>query len=288
MRFLSSVCGVTAMVAVLAVSSARAELPGRIWGAVAAPSAGASISIGTPAAGCLSGAAALPAEGEGFQVLRLSRNRFYGHPDTVGFVKGLGAAAKAEGLGTLLVGDMSQPRGGPMAYGHGSHQNGLDVDIWFRIPRTPLPEAEREAPQAVSMVKGRGVDGAQFSRAQARVLELAARSPEVDRIFVNPAIKQQMCRITRGDRAWLAKLRPWWGHDSHFHVRLACPAGDPACVPQKPIPGEGDGCGAEVASWLAKGQVEIPGDKPNHRRPALPAACTRILNGEGVVDASMR
>jgi murein endopeptidase len=29
----------------------------------------------------------------------------------------------------LLIGDMSQPRDGPMLYGHSSHQIGLDVDI---------------------------------------------------------------------------------------------------------------------------------------------------------------
>src|ERR1700730_13809348 len=36
----------------------------------------------------------------------------------------------------LLVGDMSQPRGGPLLSEHTSHQIGLDVDIWF----APMPD----------------------------------------------------------------------------------------------------------------------------------------------------
>jgi hypothetical protein len=36
----------------------------------------------------------------------------------------------------LYIGDISQPRGGPMTSGHASHQIGLDADIWMLPPRS--------------------------------------------------------------------------------------------------------------------------------------------------------
>ncbi|MEW5727223.1 MAG: penicillin-insensitive murein endopeptidase [Pseudomonadota bacterium] len=272
--------GVAALCVMLGACSVEAASP-ETWARLRVPAAGPAAAIGSPAAGCLSGAVALPPEGDGYQALRLDRNRFYGHPRTIDFVRELGGAAKAEGLGTVLVGDLSQPRGGPMAYGHGSHQTGLDVDIWFRLAPAPLPPAEREAPRGLSMVKGAGVDPAAWTPAHLRLLEIAASHPQVDRVFVNPAIKAAACRQAGRGRAWLGKLRPWWGHDEHFHVRLSCPPGDAGCVPQKPVP-DGDGCDGELASWMGKPTILPAGDKPNHRRPVLPAACG------GVVDAGAR
>lgn len=271
--------GVALACGVVWASAAAAASP-ETWARIRVPASGPAASIGSPAAGCLGGATALPAEGAGFQTLRLERNRFYGHPRTIAFVTGLGAAAAGEGLGTLLIGDLSQPRGGPMAYGHGSHQTGLDVDVWFRLAPAPLDSVEREKPRGLSMVKGAAIDPALWRPAHLRLLELAATSPEVDRIFVNPAIKAEACRSATGDRAWLAKLRPWWGHDEHFHVRLACTPGDAGCQPQAPVP-EGDGCGAELVSWSGKPTILPAGDRPNRRRPTLPAACGGVLKARG-------
>ncbi|MGE5478601.1 MAG: penicillin-insensitive murein endopeptidase [Bacteroidales bacterium] len=281
-----------AMVAALAMGAAACAEAGSAadpWAAIRVPVGGGAQSLGTPAAGCVAGAVALPLAGEGYQVLRPARNRFWGHPRTVSFIEGLGQAAVAGGFGPLLVGDMSQPRGGPMAFGHGSHQNGLDVDIWFRLPRRPLGDGELEQPQPVSMVKGTRVNPETWSDTHYKLLKLAASSPEVERIFVNPPIKAEACRRASGDRAWLSKLRPWWGHDEHFHVRLSCTPGDIGCVPQAPVP-EGDGCGGELTSWNAK-PVLLPAeakDKPNHRNPVLPAACAAILHQPGVLEAGAR
>lgn len=263
--------------------------PAEVWSRIDVPAAGAARSIGSPAAGCVAGAVALPADGDGYQLLRPQRNRFWGHPRTIAFVQDLAREAKAHTDSPLLVGDLSQPRGGPMAYGHGSHQTGLDVDIWFLLPPAPLPPADLGQPKAVSMVKGTRVDRAVWSVRHLKVLELAARSSEVDRIFVNPAIKAEACRTAAGDRSWLGKLRPWWGHDEHFHVRLACSAGDFGCTPQRPVP-DGDGCGAELASWNAK-PVVLPAeakDRPNHRRPVLPAACAQVLDAPVLREAGFR
>ena len=40
---------------------------------------------------------------------------------------------------------------------------------------------------------------------------------------VNPAIKKALRRGAGRDRAWLSKVRPWYGHDYHFHDPLLLP-----------------------------------------------------------------
>ena len=89
------------------------------------PLLGVPRSIGSYADGCLAGAVALPISGPIWQVMRLSRNRYWGNPSLVAFIKRLADHAKEVGWNGLLVGDMSQPRGGPMLSGHSSHQIGL-------------------------------------------------------------------------------------------------------------------------------------------------------------------
>lgn len=284
-----ALAGVVAVMALGSASCAEAGSADDPWAGIKVPVAGSAQSLGSPAAGCISGAVALPLDGDGYQVLRPQRNRFWGHPRTIDFIRDLGRSVAAEGFGPLLVGDMSQPRGGPMAFGHGSHQNGLDVDIWFRLPGQILPAGELGKPVPVSMVRGTRIDSTTWTTSHLRMLELAARSPEVDRIFVNPPIKAEACRSVKGDRTWLAKLRPWWGHDEHFHARLSCTPGDLGCTPQAPVP-EGDGCGGELTSWNAKPVLlpENAKDKPNHRRPVLPAACATLLRHPGVIEAGLR
>jgi penicillin-insensitive murein endopeptidase len=93
--------------------------------------------VGFYAHGCIAGAEGLPIDGEAWQVMRLSRNRYFAHPDMIALVKRLAATGKEDaGWSGILVGDMSQPRGGPMLTGHASHQVGLDADIWL----TPAPD----------------------------------------------------------------------------------------------------------------------------------------------------
>lgn len=257
-----------------------------LFGAVRQPTAeGPAEVVGSYARGCLRRAAQLPADGPGWQVMRPSRNRAWGHPRLIDFVGRLAASARRDGLPGLLIGDLSQPRGGPMWTGHASHQVGLDVDVWLTpMPNRRLSRSERDGLAAVSVVQERGVDVEPdlFSQGLARLIRRASLFPEVERIFVHPGIKKALCATAGEDRAWLAKVRPWYGHDDHMHVRLRCPVGDTACDGQDPVPA-GDGCGAELKSWLKRGLYR----PPTLSRPArplslasLPAACTGVLWAE--------
>ncbi len=204
----------------------------QLFGRITEPLAGAPRSIGGYADGCLAGAIALPITGPGWQVMRLSRNRNWGNPALIEFLERLGNNAKKVGWNGLLVGDMAQPRGGPMITGHASHQIGLDADIWF----TPMPDhvqtrEERELNGATDMVAANrlDVDPKVWTRERMELIKTASEDPAVTRIFVNAAIKKAMCREAGSDRNWLAKVRPWWGHAEHFHIRIACPADSPQC-----------------------------------------------------------
>ncbi len=212
-------------------------------------------SIGSYAKGCLAGGVALPFDGAGFQAMRLSRNRNWGHPALIEFLTRFAGEMKSEeGWPGLLIGDISQPRGGPMPTGHKSHQIGLDADIWFKpAPARSMTRTEREnvEPLLVAEEKGREIVERNWNEGFVRMLRRAAVNPNVERIFVHPTIKRAVCNaVPAEDHGWLRKLRPLYGHNYHFHVRLGCPAGVAGCEPQKPAP-EGDGCGKELDDWIA-------------------------------------
>jgi penicillin-insensitive murein endopeptidase len=248
----------------------------RGWGDVDLPAAGDPEPIGSYAAGCVVGAERLPLDGPGYLSVRPARNRHYGHSDLVSYIERLAERTAAAGLGLLPIGDMSQPRGGPMVSGHASHQIGLDVDIFFRLDLPRLPPEERgedlELPSLVDY-DARLLDNG-FGEAQIELVRLAADDPGVERIFVSPLIKQAICEREWPDRGFLRTIRPWYGHDDHLHVRLACPPESADCVPQASPP-PGDGCGAELESWLETGLVPTP-DSGASRSPVLPARCEAL------------
>jgi penicillin-insensitive murein endopeptidase len=240
-------------------------------------------SIGSYAKGCVAGAENLPIDGETWQVMRLSRNRNWGHPRLVDFLERFSRRLPSiNGWPGLLVGDMSQPRGGPMITGHASHQIGLDADVWLTpMPDRRLTRAEREEMSATNLVRADwlDIDPTVWMPAHLSLIRAAAKESEVARIFVNPAIKKALCREAGSDRGWLTKVRPIWGHNYHFHIRLACPNGDTACADQDPPP-SGDGCGEELAHWFTP---EMLHPKPGKPRPPmvlaqLPAECRRVLS----------
>lgn len=241
-------------------------------------------SIGSYTAGCLSGAVSLPQNGTGYQLMRPTRGRSYGHPDLIRFIENLAQTAHRQNWGVLLIGDLGQARGGPTPSGHRSHQTGLDVDIWYLLSQQAANRSlefnERETWSAPSVLAAQSdaIDDNQWSPVHEKILEAAARRPEVDRIFVNPSVKRLLCtRETAHD--WLRKIRPWWKHDDHFHVRLKCPLDNKNCTGQEPLP-VSDGCDASLAWWFSEeAKAPLPAAK-KPEPPVLPALCDAVLKAD--------
>jgi penicillin-insensitive murein DD-endopeptidase len=242
-------------------------------------------SIGFYSRGCLAGATALSVNGETWQVMRLSRNRMWGHPDMISFLEQFARQVpQVSNWPGILVGDISQPRGGPMLTGHASHQIGLDADIWLTpMPRRQFTTEEREMTSAVNMVRAdrRDIDPATWTAEHLKVIRAAASDPKVERVLVNAAIKKALCREATGNRAWLSKVRPVPGHNYHMHIRIACPAGSAQCRPQDSPP-LSEGCGAELDWWFSQ-EVLNPRPNPNWRPPPpitmanLPDVCRQVV-----------
>ncbi|MGF1680599.1 penicillin-insensitive murein endopeptidase [Photobacterium minamisatsumaniensis] len=264
----------------LFISFASAASP---WEKVETPSEGQSESIGTYNNGCLAGGENLPLAGDGFQVMRSHRGRYYGHKEMIAFLHGLSTDVQQLKLGQLLVGDIAMPRGGRFSSGHASHQTGLDADIWLKLTNSPLSEKELIDIQPLPMVhiKDYKINQENWGEKQALLVQLAAADERVARIFVHPVIKEQLCQREWTNRDWLRKVRPWWGHYYHFHVRLHCPDGDTSCKPQK-APPAGDGCGAELASWKPKPKSKTAPKKVVKTRkrlpPTPPPQCLAVLH----------
>jgi penicillin-insensitive murein endopeptidase len=291
-RFLSAL----ALAATLALPTHAETKANQLFGAADLPTTNRSMPYGSYAKGCADGLVELPETGPTWQAMRLSRNRNWGHPIMVDYLIDLSEAANQIGWPGLYIGDISQPRGGPMTSGHASHQIGLDADIWMLPPRRlDLSRAEREE---ISSIPVRSADQLSvtknWSSAHHALLRVAASDPRVDRIFVAAAVKIEMCKTaTRADRDWLQKIRPVGGHDTHFHVRLKCPKGARACESQKPTVKElsngGDGCDETLMWWVSDDYLNPKPDPnakpvPRQRGPRdytladLPNQCRNVLS----------
>lgn len=254
-----------------------------VWEHVDSPSHHSPQSIGSYANGCLSGASALPLEGLGYQVLRSERLRYFGHPNSVSFIQRLGEFSAHQLQTNLLVGDISLPRGGRFSSGHSSHQTGLDIDIWLKLADERLSAQQLSQPRAISVVdiEQYRLQKQNWDSRHFQLIKRAASDQAVARIFVHPVIKEKLCSSENSnDRAWLRKVRPWWGHHYHIHVRLKCPQGSAVCQPQA-APPKGDGCGYELTSWRPKPQIdepEVAAMKPKKKPPKImPAQCEMLL-----------
>ena len=263
------------------------------------PSLGKAMAIGYYPRGCLQGGVELPVDGPNWQVMRLSRNRNWGHPELVRFLETFAPlAAKATGWKGVLIGDMAQPRGGPLPYGHMSHQIGLDVDIWFMpMPNHELSKKEREDIAASNLVAadGKHVNPETWTPSDVAFIRTAAEQPEVERILVNAAIKKELCHVVdKKHDGWLSKVRPWYGHADHIHVRLKCPPDSPNCRHQPPVP-VGDGCSAQELAFWFKDAILHPRPSTKPAKPPkpvtladLPPACKNVLDAPANTKAAVR
>ncbi|WP_226663599.1 penicillin-insensitive murein endopeptidase [Microbulbifer aggregans] len=260
------------------------------WEAVEIPSSQPPTSIGNYTNGCLGGAEQMPLRGEGFQLVRTGRNRHYGNPYLVDFLKDFSRSVAEASLGRLQIGDMSMARGGPFTSGHRSHQMGLDADIWFsqdaRAAKRPLTPWERDNISAIPLADERQHEliTENWDPRVPKILRLASEDDRVARIFVHPTIKRKMCDIAGDDNEWLRKVRPWWGHNYHFHVRLDCPPDDASCTPQAPV--RGNPCGKDLDWWFSNEFYAIlNGTAPKRPKPAkpsepppMPARCEQVMS----------
>ncbi len=287
---------IAALLLALPAGAGAQELANKLFGAKATASAQVPSPIGAYAKGCAAGLVQMPETGPTWQAMRLSRNRNWGQPEMIAFLQDLSIEAQKVGWAGLYIGDISQPRGGPMTGGHASHQIGLDADIWMLPPkRLNLTRAERES---ISSIPVRSADQRSITRnwtnAHRDLMKAAAGDPRVDRIFVAAAVKIEMCRTAKkSDTPWLQKIRPIAGHDTHFHVRLKCPPGARACEVQAPTVSElskgGNGCDETLTWWVTDylnppkrtGKPAEP--QPRKRGPReytmadLPAQCATVL-----------
>jgi penicillin-insensitive murein endopeptidase len=273
----------------------------QLFSHAALPSLGKALAIGYYPRGCLQGGVELPVNGPNWQVMRLSRNRNWGHPELIKFLETFApAAAKATGWKGILIGDMAQPRGGPLPFGHMSHQIGLDVDIWFMPePGHILSKKEREDISASNLVAadGKNINPNTWTPQDIAFIRTAAEQPEVERVLVNAAIKKELCRVEdKGHDAWMSKVRPWYGHADHIHVRLKCPADSPNCRKQPPVPG-GDACAAkDLAFWFSDKVLHPKPKPPGPPSPPskglsladLPPACKNVLDAPANPKAAER
>ncbi|NGO50001.1 penicillin-insensitive murein endopeptidase [Allomesorhizobium camelthorni] len=283
--------------AALAVFSAASPQAGAeqlakiLFGSQKLPAATTAKSYGFYSKGCFSGGLAIATDGPTWQAMRLSRNRRWGHPTMIRLLEKLSRDAVADGWPGLLLGDISQPRGGPMLTGHASHQIGLDADIWLTpMPDRRLSATERENVSAISVIKKGGltVDERIWTAAHARLLRRAASYGEVERILVHPGIKKKLCETVKGDRGWLRKVRPFWGHDYHFHIRIGCQPGSNGCK-QQAATARGDGCDASLAWWFTE-EPWRPSKNPDAPKArdlmtmnSLPKECRAVLEAPAPV-----
>jgi len=292
-RRISSLTTAFVLLAALTAPAHAEPIAKKLFGNKKTPAALSARAIGSYARGCLAGARKLPVSGPGWEAMKLWRNRNWGHPQLIEFLERFANEAREkDGWPGLRIGDLAQPRGGPMLTGHRSHQIGLDADIWYRTkPAGKMSKKERADSWSIPLAQefGQNVIRKNWKPGYVTLIRRAASDPRTARIFVHPAVKRALCEGAGSDRAWLRKIRPWWKHNFHFHVRLKCPSGYEGCKDQKPPP-PGDGCGPQLKDWMkllakaekaSKVKPKPPKKKPPPRKELrmadLPPSCRAVL-----------
>jgi Penicillin-insensitive murein endopeptidase len=171
-----------------------------------------SVPLGLPSAGRLVRGVQLPAYGPDHvtwdPILERVPNRGWRRYGTDRLVRLVLEVAEDHrrahpGARRLLIGDLSRRRGGDFGaevsggIGHASHQNGLDVDIYY-----PRDDRRRRAPTRPDQVDRR--------LAQDLVDRFVEAGAQL--VFVGPSL---------GLSGPSGVVQPLAGHDDHLHVRLA-------------------------------------------------------------------
>ena len=170
-----------------------------------------SLAVGDPAAGRLIRGVRLPSEGAEFfswdPVRRRSPNRWWRRYGTDRLVRMVLAvvreyAAAHPGAPRLGIGDLSRPRGGDFGprfgyIGHASHQNGLDVDVYY-----PRADGQERAPK----------DASQINRALSQDLVDRFVAKGAATIFIGPST---------GLTGPAGQVQALVNHDNHLHVRIS-------------------------------------------------------------------
>tara|TARA_B100001564_G_scaffold338722_1_gene330805 strand:+ start:464 stop:1315 length:852 start_codon:yes stop_codon:yes gene_type:complete len=249
------------------------------WHLKTSPSHHASEVIGGYASGCVAGAVPVPTKGRGYYMPRQARGKLFAHPNLRKFVEDFSAHIYNRYQYKLLISDLTQARGGPPSpkSGHKSHQNGLDVDIWYRYLTAGQAFSTKLQPYSLVQRRSKSIDERRWLPSYATILKEASEDERVERIFVNHVIKKHLCSLHKGE-LWLRKIRPWWGHTSHYHVRLGCPQDSPLCQPQAPVPNS-DGCDTSLDWWSseeASQKLKESAGKP-YEYPVLHSECKRVF-----------
>ncbi len=252
--------------------------PNNPWPKIKTPKAGPLSTLGFYTGGCFAGGLGLSLSGPHHEVMKPSRNRYYGHPQLLSLIDSIGLRSGQK----ILIGDMSQPRGGPTPYGHASHQLGIEADIWFQPLSFFTPFAitnpQRESFEMTSVVSDdwKSFRPERWVPAMDNVIMAAASNPKVDRIFVNAVVKRYFCEKYPQFES-LNKLRPWYFHNAHFHVRMKCPSDMPQCRNQAPVPST-NGCN-ELDWWLSASAIATQmnaSEEPVARVVKIPKACRNV------------
>lgn len=254
-----------------------------------------TLSVGLANRGTLQAAVPLPDRGTGFVRARPGEDTRWGTPQLVSALKRAAAsvAERFPGGEPVRIGDLSSRFGGRHPR-HGSHRTGRDADVifylqdmrgepvrgrgWVRFDRFGLA---REA----SAPAGWQASGSLFRLDVARnwhFVRTLLRDEEADVqwIFCSNGVKSHLLEhAARHEpdpdvlvRASYVLHEPSRGapHDDHFHVRIACPAGD-----------QSRGCRDGEPIWPWMRERREPGQ---HHREAGDAELVHALLGEPVSD----
>jgi penicillin-insensitive murein endopeptidase len=183
----------------------------------------------------------------GFRIVYPKRQSYYGTDDMLAVMAYLGQYSQTQVKGYVLsVGDISAKKGGQLGR-HSSHQMGVDADISYYFD---TKEKQKGLVDAVASSKP---VGSFMANEQWTMFKDLVGQGNVDRIFVHPAIKKELCGVAlkKGDLKpsetagvafeALRVMRPEVNHDDHFHLRLKCSTAQPRCRQMAP-PAKVTGC----------------------------------------------